>query len=305
MINTATEYRFSYVTTRSIFKMEGQDVLVQIGPFVKKRFAFANIINYYVFENQSYRSLFITYYDDNGKQKKVQLFSQLGEIGFRDLVEFLNQTIGQKSLNHLPEKEAFAVMKTFNPKKWGAALAFGIMFAILSVLFFPTLYHFFDFGFADAEVQQLISGDAPSTKNLNLSGVPIDAALEVTTSKGSSTTGQKVYVPIVPPEWTEDEPVKCFLQFNEITRSEYDNGVLETSEFVGVVRDVWYEGLASDEKQFFVDEYGLNVPDDVILFEVTGEQHNDTLMFFVWLGVLLFLGVLFLIMYFKQKRQSS
>lgn len=304
MITTAREYQFSYVTTKSSFSHDGTQVLVKIGPFVKKRFAFANIINYYVFENQGYRSLFITYYDDNGKQKKVQLFSQIGEIGFRDLVEYLNQTIGQKSLNHLPEKEAFAVMKTFNPKKWGAMLAFGIMAAILTVLFYPSLRHYFDFGFEQAEVQKLTSGDAPATKNLNLSGVPVDAALEVTRTKGSTTTSRKVYLPIVPPDWTEEDPIRCVLEFNSLSQSEYD-AILETSEFTGVVRDVWYEGLASDEKEFFRDEYGLEVSDDVVLFEVTGKQHNDSLMFFVWLGIVSFLGILFLILYIKQKRQSS
>lgn len=296
------EFIFTYMTTKNSFTFDGVNVLVKMGPFRKKTFLFNNIIHYYVFDNNAYRSLFITYNDEQGKQRKVQMFSQLGEIGFRDLVEELNNTIGNKGLNHLPEKEAFAAMKTLNPKKWGGVAAFGIMFAIVTALFYPGLRHYFDFGFENAEVRQLIADDI-GTRNLNLAGVPLYETLEettTTTKSGSTTTTVKVYIPVVDPEWDYDRPVQVIMEFDELSDSEYD-AVFESSEFVGVVRDVWYEGLDSDQKQFFRDEYNLDVADDAILFEVTGEQHNDGMIFWIWLGVIGLFVIIFVIAYIKSK----
>ena len=36
-------------------------------------------------------------------------------------------------------------------------------------------------------------------------------------------------------------------------------------------------------------------------FEVTGEEHNDSLMFFLWLGINGLFGIIFFIAYLKQK----
>jgi hypothetical protein len=301
------EYVFAYMTAKNSVTIDSYSVLCKIGPFRKKQFAFNNIINFYVFNNQNqYQSLFITYTNDSGKTEKVQMYSQFGEQGFNELITELSNRIPNKSLNHLPEKEAFAAMKVANPKKWGAIVAFLIIFAVVTVFFIPALMHYFDFGFQETEVQQLIKGDMPSTRNLLLAGQPLYENLEETTTttrKGSTTTTKKVYIPIVPPDWDYDSDIKVILQFDELTDDEYGS-VMESSEFVGVVRNIWYEGLEKDQIEFFNTEYpDLKVADDAIMFEVTNETHNDSLMFFVWIGINGFLLIIFLVTYFKSKNK--
>jgi hypothetical protein len=301
------EYVFAYMTAKNSVTIDSYSVLCKIGPFRKKQFAFNNIINFYVFNNQNqYQSLFITYTNDNGKTEKVQMYSQFGEQGFDELINELNTRIPNKSLNHLPEKEAFAAMKVANPKKWGAIVASLIIFAVITVFFIPSLMHYFDFGFQETEVQQLIKGDMPSTRNLLLAGQPLYENLEETTTttrKGSTTTTKKVYIPIVAPDWDYDSDIKVILQFDELTDEEYGS-VMESSEFVGVVRNIWYEGLEKDQIEFFNTEYpDLQVADDAIMFEVTNQTHNDSLMFFVWIGINGFLLIIFLVTYFKAKKK--
>lgn len=294
------EFIFSYMTNKNSVSFDGTSLLVKMGPFRKKSISFHNIINWYVYDEKTYRSLFITYTDEAGKSKKVQLISQLGEIGFRDLVEELNTSIGMKGLNHLTQKEAFKVMKAFNPKKVGAMGAMIVVLILTTTFMSPGLRHYFDFGFEDADVEQLIAGEDFGTRNLNLWGVPLEETLEETTTKNGATTSVKYFIPIVGADWDYDQPVEVIMLLDRSNEDEF-YALYDEVEFKGVVRDIWYEGMDQDQIDFFGSEYGLDVSDDVITFEVTGEEHNDALMFFIWCAINGLFVVLFGIMYIKSR----
>lgn len=300
------EFAFSYMTAKNSVTIDSYTVLCKMGPFRKKQFPFNNILNYYVFNNQNqYQSLFITYTEEGGKTSKVEMYSDFTEQGFKDLVAELDARVPNKSLNHLSEKEAFAEMKVANPKKWGAIVGFLVVFTLITLFFVPTLVHYLDFGFQDVEVQQLYDGDMPSTRNLMLTGQPLYESLEETTTttrKGSTTTTKKVYIPIVAPEWNYDSEIKVILEFDELSDSEYES-IMNSTEFVGTIRNVWFEGLDKDQVDFFNTEYpDITVPTDALLFEVTNETHNDSVLFFVWIGINAFMLIIFVIMYFKSKK---
>lgn len=299
------EFIFNYMTTKNTVNVDDINVNIKTGPFIKKDFLFANIQNFYVFNNNNtYHSLFITYTDSSGKLKKVQLFSAPGDWGFRALCDELNARIPAKSLNHLPEADAFKAMKVSNPKKWAPLVAFGIIFVILSVIFYPGLRHFFDFGFESATVTELAAGESKGTRNLLLSGYPLSYGLEQTTTttrRGSTTKTTKVYMPVVDDNWQEGDPVKVFLEFGKLTDAEYD-AVLEQTEFTGVVRNIAWEGMGKDELKFFEDNYQLKLDSDTVLFEVTGEKHNDTMFFWIWIASLLIMVIVFVIVALKNKR---
>lgn len=299
------EYKVSYMVHSNKFTFDGVNVTVTMGPLRKRTFPFNSIQNYYVFENGPYRSLWVTYLNEKGKLKKAQLFADIGDVGFRELVNDLNSSIGGKSLNHLPEKEAFKVMKQANPKKMGMLVAAILFIGISTAAMYPGLRHFFDFGFEYAEVQDLIRGEDFGTRNLELSGIPLDVAVEEyytsTGGRSSSEVNTKTFIPLVPPDWDYDRPIMVVMQFDYVTESEFD-AILEHSTFTGVVRDIGYEGLDSDEREYFMTEYGLEVPEDAILFEVTGAQHNDSHMIWIWIGVNGFLVIISAIVYYKQMK---
>lgn len=272
-------------------------VNIKQGPFRKTTFPFANILHWYVYEDKTYRSLFISYNNDLGKQKKIQLFAQLGEPGFADIIEAFNQTIAAKNLNHLPKKEAFKIMKAADPKKVGAFGAMIVIFALTTTFMFPGLCHYFDFGFdEEVYVEELIEGDYDS-RNMNLLGYPLGQTLEETYTKGSTTT-ITYYVPIVGESWEEGDRLDVVLKFSE---DDYENADEDAIKFKGVARNVWHEGLDTDQEEFFNSEYGFEVSEDVIMFEVTNEEHNDSGMFFGWLAINGLFVIIFGVVYIRSK----
>jgi hypothetical protein len=293
------EFKFGYMTTKSTVQLNGMNVHVQRGPFIKMDFLFSNIIHFYKFDNKGhYHQLIIRYYDEKkSKEKNLLLFSDAGDWGFRALVDEFTTTIPAKSLNHLPEKEAFQVLKMSNPKKAGTIGAGILIFLLVSILFYPGLRHFFDFGFEKAHVSELVEGKDFGTRNLVLSGVPSDYIMEETTGSKSGTT-HSYYLPLVTAGWSEEKPVKVILKFDDESES---SSALGQTEFVGVVRNIAWEGLDDEHIVFYQSDYQLNMGEDVVLFEVTGKEHNDSLMFGIWAGLLGIFGIIFLIVYLKNK----
>lgn len=297
------EYVFSYMATKNSVLFDGMNVMIKSGPFSKKAFAFMNILHWYVYEDKTYRSIFISYTDEAGKQKKIQLFAQLGEPGFAQLVEGLNASIGAKGLNHLPKKEAFKHLKAADPKKVGALGAMIVILLITTISMYPGLRHYFDFGFGRVTVEQLIAGENISSRNLALEGYALSETLEETTTRtksGSTSSTTKIFIPLVGENWDYDQPVHCVMKSDDLTDNEYYE-LMDQTEFVGVVRNIAWEGLEDDQAQFFRSEYGLDIADDCILFEVTGEEHNDALMFYLWLGINGLFLVIFGIFYLRAR----
>jgi hypothetical protein len=294
---TGHEYIFSYMTNKNSLMYDGMNVTIKQGPFRTTTFPFTSILNWYVYEDKTYRSLFITYTHESGKQKKVQLFAQLGEPGFASLVEGLNATIGQKGLNHLDKKEAFKIMKTADPKKVGALAAMIIILALTTTFMLPGLIHFFDFGFDDeVYVEELIAGDYDS-RNMRLYGYPLEEQLEETYTKGSTTT-ITYHVPIVGEDWEYGDPIEVIMKFSE---EDYYNADEDAIEFTGVAKNLMWEGVGSDEKDFFVSEYGFEVSENVILFDATGEERNGAMEFIIWCVINGIFVVIFGIVYLRSK----
>lgn len=293
---TGHEYIFSYMTNKNSLMYDGMNITIKQGPFRTTTFPFMSILNWYVYEEKTYRSLFITYTHESGKQKKAQLFAQLGEPGFAAVVEGLNASIGAKCLNHLDKKEAFKIMKTADPKKVGALAAMILILALTTSFMLPGLIHFFDFGYDDEVfVEELVAGEYDS-HNMTLYGYPLQETLEETYTKGSTTT-ITYYVPMVHETWDSD-PLQVIMKFNE---TEYDNADEDAIEFTGVARNIMWEGMDTDQKEFFSSEYGFDVSEDVILFEVTGEERNGGMEFFIWCLINGIFVVIFVVMLIRSK----
>ncbi len=299
------EFSFAYMTNKVVVQLDDFNVNVKIGPFIKKNFPFTSIQHYYVFNNDTYVSLFITYTETSGKTKKVQLISANGEAGFLQLVNELNARIPAKSLNNLTEKEAFAIMKTANPKKWAPLLAFGIIFLVMAGIFYPGLRHYFDFGFTDATVTEVAQKADLGTRNISISGMVLgDMGLQETTTttrRGSTTTTVSIYVPVVDEDWEEGEPVEVFLSFDELSDSEYEE-MLGAGEHIGVIRDIAWEGIGQSEIDFFKNEYGLEVAEKPVLVEITGTDRNDAWALWGLLITTAILGIVFLVIALKKRK---
>ncbi len=299
------EFRFSYFTLNNIVTIDEYSLKVKSGPFIKKEMQLNNLLHFYLFDNKDYRSVYLVYIDEKGKSKKIQVMATPAELGFNDLLNDLQQRFPERSLNHLAEADAFKAMKTANPKKWAPVVAFLIITLVMAGLFYPGLRHYFDFGFARTDVQQLSSGNYPDSRNISITGVLLDQSLEETTTtkrRGSTTTTVSQFIPLVDESWKEGDPVKVILSFKELTGAQYER-VFNASSHVGVIRDIAWEGLDDSQARFFTDHYGLKIDKDVILVEITNEKHNDAWALYAMLLVLGILGIVFIIVAIKQKRK--
>ncbi|HEU4719062.1 MAG TPA: hypothetical protein VFU15_14560 [Bacteroidia bacterium] len=295
------EFRFNYLTMSIKVTIDDFNFAAQVGPIRKYRFALSDLVNYYLLVNAQYYVLMITYLNEKGKTKKLMIYSQYNEPKFKELNEELDARCGSKSLNHLDKKEALKVMKTSNPAKKGAVMGGIILFVIFSLGFYPKLLHYFDFGFDTVTVDDIASGKFPSSHNVKISGHPLSQAMESTVSSdNSSSVSKTVYVPLVNESWQEGNPVKVMLEFDDISEDEY-NGILEQTEFVGVIRNIGWEGMKSKYVDFFKSHFSMNMPATPVLIEVTGKEHNDGWVIYAWGGVLVFLGFILFIGYQKTK----
>jgi hypothetical protein len=295
------EFTFNYFAAKNSVAFDDFIVKIKIGPFRKYEFAFPNIQNFYVFDNNQYRSIFITYTDDTGKNKKVQVFSTPAEMGFNQLAAELNAKIPQKSLNHLSEKEAFKVMKTANPKKWAPVVAFLFMLVVTSAFVYPGLRHYFDFGFADATVAEIGEGKDVGTRNIHITGQTLDQPLVETSSssQGTKPTSKTTYIPLVSEDYVDGDPVKVILKFDGLSDFEYQEELHKT-DFTGVVRNIAWEGIGNDQVDFFKQHFQMNFPSAPVLVEITNTEHNDFYALAVLVGMAVVIGIIVLITALKR-----
>ncbi len=297
------EFTFNYFAAKNSVAFDDFTVKIKIGPFRKMEFPFGNLQNFYVFNNKDYRSIYFVYTANNGKNKRIQVFATPAEMGFDQLVAELQAKIPQKSLNHLSEKEAFAAMHATNPKKWAPIAVFFIMFAILSAIFYPQLRHYFDFGFANATVEDVGNGKDVGSRNICVTGTPLDQTeIETTTSTnhGVTTTSKSSYIPLVGANYKDGDPVKVMLKFNELSDDQYQ-AALADSAFTGVIRNIAWEGLGNSQIDFFKTNFKMNFPSTPVLIEITNEKHNDVYAIWIVAGVSLFLGIIVLFVALKKR----
>ncbi|MBI3511614.1 MAG: hypothetical protein HY064_13215 [Bacteroidetes bacterium] len=280
-------FQFKYMTNTCTANIDDFTVATTTGPFVKKNFAFNDILNFYYQQKSTLHSIIITYNDANGKKKKTMMYANPGEPGIQQLNAYLMEKIPGKSVNGLSEKEAYRAMAISNPAKLAMVLVFVIMTAILGVVLFPGLTHYFDYGFQQVQVNDVALGKISGSRNVVIQGGLVNAGEEETvtsTNRGSTTVTHTTYVPIVGDEWKEGDPVAVVLKFNELSDADY-NAALAQHSFVGVIRNVWWEGIGSDKVNYLKEHFQLNIPSKPVLIEVTNQEHNDAYAIWVFGGI--------------------
>ena len=300
------EFNFTYYTAKNVVTIDDQTIKAKSGPFIKHEFAAKDLQHFYNFETKDYHVLYMTYFNERmPKAKKVQLYSQDGAGDFKNLCEELKEKFPAKSLNHLPEAEAFKMMKTANPKKWAPIAVFFILSICMTIIFYPMLMHYFDKGFAEVTIEDFLANPNIGTRNISINGLLLDAGLEETTTtthKGSTTVTKSNFIPMVDSAWAEGDPIKTVLEFGEMTSSEYDEAISQF-QFTGVIRDIWWEGISSDNIDFFKTEYDLKFAGTPVLIEVTNSRHNDGYIIWVWGGSILLILILVVIVAVRMNRR--
>ncbi|HXB41785.1 MAG TPA: hypothetical protein VNZ49_14690 [Bacteroidia bacterium] len=292
-------FTFQYYTTKNSLTVNDFSIKAQMGPLVKKEFVPASLQYFYRFKTVQYETLFATYTNEKGKTKKIQLYSSLGQPQFDEMMQYMEEKFSGHSLNHLPQAEALKMMNVANPNKWVPPFVFILLSVCMTIFFYPMLRHYFDRGYAKTTIENYISNPDLGTRNLTINGYLLDVGVKETITSSKNSPSTSTYIPMVGENWKEGDPVKIILEFGSLSESGFDDVVKQT-EFTGVVRDVWWEGIASDNLDFLKDKYKLNFPDKPVLMEVTGEVKNDGFVIWVWGGTLIFILVLVVVVAVKM-----
>jgi hypothetical protein len=294
------EFKFAYYTAVNTLIADEMQLTAKMGPFVKKQFSSADLGYFYHFTNKQYQVLYITY-NSGGKTRKIQLYSNHGEKDFADMMDYLNEKYKGHGLNHLTQDEALKSMHIANPNKWAPPVVFVILTVCMTLLMLPLLRHCFDSGSASATIEQFISNPDVGTRNISIKGYPLDAGVKETiTSSRSSSKTSSTYIPLVGANWKAGDPIHVILEFNELSSSGFDE-ILNKSEFTGVIRNIWWEGMSSDNIDFLKGKYNLVFSETPILIEVTNSVHNDGFILWIWAGTIIFILILVIIVARRMK----
>ncbi|MCB1174560.1 MAG: hypothetical protein KDK39_13400 [Leptospiraceae bacterium] len=266
-------YEFNYLINKNKVELTADGKLVaRIGPIQKKTLPLAGLTGLYVKHNESSASdqLILGYQSSAGKSRKLSIYADEGARGLRELVAELLRRYPHIDLQAKGDQEALKILGARDTEKIALLVTPLIIIGVMALFTAPLLLHGLDSGRVSLTVGELVQQATLESRNIVLSGHPVDSAMmeEKTTSKGTTTT--KVYIPIVEPGWRKDQPVGVILQSDALTESGLGQ-LLEQRQFRGVVRNIWWEGPSSDHIDFFTTEYGLVFTTDPILVELQAD----------------------------------
>jgi len=224
-------------------------------------------------------------------------------VGFDQAVAAILARRPDIDIRDMPQKEALAMMGAVNTEKWSIiAVPFIAIFA-MALIMYPVINHAFDDGHEKVTVAQLAKGEPLSSGNLTLTKgqLCLDAAIEKTTTKDGSST-VRYYIPVIPKRSRCDKAtVSVVLETDELTPEE-DKELVSSKTIDGILRNVWWEGLGSKEHDFFVEEQGIKMAEEVALVEYQGKPGDYKLIVFLVMGltIVIMIGVT-LFMWFKRK----
>lgn len=299
------EFTFSYMTSKNKVTVDDSTFHAKIGPFVKKEFPLSNIKYFYIKDYKDYREFIINHEKANGKTSNMKLLSTYGTADTDNLANYLAALYPTKDLRKMDSKEALKLMKAVNSQKMALWIVAIILPLVMTIFFIPGLVHYFDNGHETVTIEDFISGKELSTRNLTLEGIVLNQGMweqTTTTNKGSTTTTEKNYFPLISETWQEGQPLHVILETYGMTQTETDEFVLKTS-FNGTLRNVFWEGVAKDQREFFKSEYGLTMADNVVLFEVSDEKPDAYIPYVYGLVILIEL-IIFFIVWLKYRKTN-
>jgi len=159
----------------------------------------------------------------------------------------------------------------------------GILIVVTAVAFSPALRHVLDHDQAEISLAHVESW--PDTRNVVVRDAIVD-------EEHALRSGNDVLVPMLVPN-QRDQPVRLV--------AKYSRGAHENREpFHGLLRDIWWEGLNSDEKKAF-ERHGVMLADDVKVLDL--DPPIDLFVYAFVVGfVTVLMGIFTLVTWLRRRR---
>ena len=302
-MSTHQEFQFQYTVMAVTATLDARDIRFKMGLRTYKA-ELSALKHLYVNQQMGgdMQELILTY-SYGHKLKRFRIYSNEGEAGFDQAIAAILERRPDIDIRSLSEQDAYATMGAVNTEKWSAFSIPFIVTAVVAVLMYPAIYHGFDDGHQEVTVAELAEGEPLDTSNLTVTRAKLcmDQAIEKTTTSKSSKT-VRYFIPMVPKRSKcLKTTVAVVLKTDELDEAE-EKELLKSRGVDGMHKHVWWEGLGSKERAFFIDEQKLTLADEVVLVEYKAEPGYYKMTVIIGLGVtMLIMTILTIVMWVKRK----
>lgn len=226
----------------------------------------ANLRHLYVIDHGSPagHELMLSHEPAPGKNKVFRLTTTHADPELLRLIETLVALRPEIDIRNVASKAAYRMMGATNVVAVIGWLMPVLITLIFVVIMAPWLFHGIDGGHDEIDAATFDSADFDlDSRNVTISNGQFlfEQALTIETTSDSGTSVEWA-IPIVGLDWKSGDPVHLVLKTHELSAEEAEHLNL-SSGIDGVVRNIWWEGLADDENAYFGNSFGLQMADDV------------------------------------------
>lgn len=243
----------------------------------------------------AYQQLIVAYRaPGETKTKAVRAYASMHQPQFTALVDALAAAKPNVDLRKLPRAEAFKQLGVADVQKVTLIALPVVVLAVMLIAFAPFGLHGLDKGEERVSVEEL-GKKSLSSRNLVLSGeLETRNYLEVTHTKNGVKQSSEYFFPVYAPGAPDDAFVPVVLKTRELSSAQLRT-LANATEWRCTLRNIWWEGLSSGDRDYFHDQLKVNVTGDTLLCEHVNKNVSDGLMFGLIVGItfLLMAGVSF------------
>lgn len=260
------EYVLSYELHRTTVTIDGEKITLQKGTQTRT-FLIEQLKKMYIKDYKDYCALIIQLETSSGKDENINIAFRKNQASALELANALAKIKPTIDLRNVGKKQA---KKELGIKEKGHILYLIIpLFVVLLSIFIylPSIIHFLDGGSANVDIKQLIEKEKFGTRNLTVKACMLaDGMVETTQIKRHSITTSNetdYFCLLTSCDYVESDTVYVMMKYSE------PFAVQPTDKsFHVTLRNVMWEGPSKKEIEFFKNNYGVKLSEDLILLEL-------------------------------------
>ena len=299
----STVFRFTYTVFNVMARLEGDRLQVQMG-IRQIDIHLDRLQHLFVDDRKSRESveLILSYVTKSGKLKRSRIFSDHGEAGFAAFVEAILERRPEIDIRGVDVSTAYERMGSRSLEWFAIPLVMFVGLVIVAVVCTPMLIHGLDTERTTIDITS--TSTQPATRTVRILGgrLILQSAVTDTRATAGGDENASVWIPLVPPKWTEGDEVRVVVQVLG-----KHLGKLQPGEAVeGLLRDVWWEGLDARRRREF-KQGGVRTAHDAWLVDASATPRDDLGIAVLILGVLgtIFAGVTLTLILRRPRRRRS
>ncbi len=265
------------------------------------------LVGIYLYDYIQMRMLVLGY-NNGDKIKKVQL--PVDPFQAKPFMEaLLNLAPPEANLLSLEKKEALSRMGVSDMSKTAPLIILAVLFALVAVPMFPTLVHgFWDTSKTTVDLASLYQGTAPSSNYIHVKGrlaeMGVTETTEYTKNGRVTNTVETDYIPLLPPNWKQGQPIKVVLEVSEDDVSAMSDKMGQTVEVDGMIENLLWEGVPGDVLDYMAKQQASPV-EGAIVIAYNSHPADYRFLSYIVFGVVVLICLIIGVVIVIQSRRNA